>query len=97
MSYFGRDIFLLTKILAALSIKAWSIWCKKSPAKPGFQYKLESGSSLDQNKAYWYLAMVYLKAGEKERAINVLETLTEDPTRYKYKVAQELLEKLKEL
>ena len=41
--------------------------------------------------------MVYLKAGEKERAINVLETLTEDPTRYKYKMAQELLEELKDL
>lgn len=56
--------------------------------------KLKNSSSLDANKAYWYLALAYLKTNKPNNALKELRQLSKDPDNYKYKTGIELLKKI---
>ncbi len=58
-----------------------------------FDRLLES-NTLDNSRGYWYKAMVYLKQGNREEAINTLKLLLENKTNFNFDKAQELLKKL---
>lgn len=56
--------------------------------------KLRNSNTLDNHKAYWYTALVYLKQNNAETAKKVLQTLVQDTSNYNYEKAVELLKKL---
>jgi tetratricopeptide (TPR) repeat protein len=56
--------------------------------------KLRNSNTLDNHKAYWYTALVYLKQNNAENAKKVLQTLVQDTSNYNYEKAIELLKKL---
>ncbi len=55
---------------------------------------LETSQSLDNSRALWYKALTYIKFDESTRAKEILTTLLENPSNYKYTEAKELLDKL---
>lgn len=55
---------------------------------------LENSGTIDASKAYWYLALAYLKAGDKSNAKNELTRLIESNSNFNITAAEELLEKL---
>jgi len=48
----------------------------------------------ERSKGNWYTAMMYLKMENKEKAIELLRKITQDPTSYKYEEAKVLLDAL---
>jgi len=56
--------------------------------------ELLNSNSLDSFKAQWYLALSYLKIGNKEKSRAVLKIVVENPKNYKYREATKLLELL---
>lgn len=56
---------------------------------------LQSSDAIDNHKAYWYTAMVYLKQNDAKKAKEILKILVENPSYYNAEKAQELLKKLK--
>ncbi|PTX60148.1 tetratricopeptide repeat protein [Kordia periserrulae] len=56
--------------------------------------ELRNSNTLDNHKAYWYTALVYLKQNNAETAKKVLQTLVQDTGNYNYEKAKELLKKL---
>lgn len=55
---------------------------------------LIQSNSIDAHKGYWYSALTFLKQGNKEKAIEVLEIISNNTTYYKHNIAKELLKKL---
>lgn len=45
---------------------------------------------VDDHMGYWYVALVHLKKGEKDMAIEVLEQILADPNNFNYKKASQL-------
>ncbi|WP_298312395.1 hypothetical protein [uncultured Aquimarina sp.] len=59
------------------------------------QFKLLADSNtLQAKKANWYKALVFLKQKKKRKLKDILQTIIADKANYKYKEAQELLEKI---
>ncbi|MEM6831452.1 MAG: tetratricopeptide repeat protein, partial [Bacteroidota bacterium] len=56
--------------------------------------QLLTGDTLDSHKAYWYLALVYLKQGSVEKAKEQLLLVRQNPANYGYEQANALLEEL---
>lgn len=56
---------------------------------------LKNSKTLDAHKAYWYLALTYLKQENVEKAKSMLEIIVQKSSNYNYKKAQKLLKKLK--
>ncbi|GGX12056.1 hypothetical protein [Aquimarina muelleri] len=54
---------------------------------------LKNTEAIDSSKAYWYLALTYLKQNEKEKATNILQELVSG-NHYKNTEARELLDQL---
>ncbi|MBL4662750.1 MAG: hypothetical protein JKY22_04150 [Flavobacteriaceae bacterium] len=57
--------------------------------------ELTKSNTIDHHKGYWYIAMVYLKQGNKETLIESLEVITSNSTFYKHTDASDILKKLK--
>ncbi|WP_034228494.1 tetratricopeptide repeat protein [Aquimarina pacifica] len=55
---------------------------------------LLKNNTLDSSKGYWYKAMVYLKQGNREKAIEELKLLTNNKQHFNFDVAKRLLRKL---
>ncbi|WP_299210956.1 hypothetical protein [uncultured Aquimarina sp.] len=55
---------------------------------------LASSNTLQSKKTHWYKALVLLKQKKKRKLKDVLQTIIADKSNYKYKEAQELLEKI---
>ncbi|GAB5398442.1 MAG: hypothetical protein Aureis2KO_00270 [Aureisphaera sp.] len=53
------------------------------------------GNSLDFHKGYWYKALVFLKQRDKEKTIEALEVIVENPTYFRNDEAIVLLKKLR--
>jgi len=49
---------------------------------------------LDRSKGLWFIALAYLKANDKEKAIETLELIIIRPENFRYQEAKELLKKL---
>jgi len=49
---------------------------------------------LDRSKGLWFKALAYLKANDKEKAIETLELIIRRPENFRYQEAKELLKKL---
>ncbi len=62
-------------------------------ARHSFDTLLQS-NTLDSHKAYWYIALSYLKQGDHTKAITYLELVRSNPKNYGYEQAEELLEAL---
>ncbi|MEM7185013.1 MAG: hypothetical protein AAF466_00035 [Bacteroidota bacterium] len=58
-----------------------------------FEVVIDSGS-IDASKGFWFKAMAYLKAGDKNNAIHILEDIANHIWYFKHDQAKELLEKL---
>ncbi len=58
---------------------------------------LLEGQSLDRSKGYWYKSLVYLKLGDKAKALETLNLLLEKESNYKYQLAKALKAKLVKL
>lgn len=56
--------------------------------------QLITSNSLNAHKGYWYKAMVYLKQGDKEKAIDMLTIISNNTSYYKHDIAKELLRKV---
>ena len=65
---------------------------KTANAIETFNQLIES-KLLDASKGYWYKALAYVKAGDKEQAKALLEKITSDSL-YNHQKAEELLDKL---
>lgn len=48
--------------------------------------------SIDNHKAYWYIAMTYLKKGDRQMTIAALENVLLKESNYKFATAKEVLE-----
>ncbi|WP_299683900.1 tetratricopeptide repeat protein [uncultured Dokdonia sp.] len=57
--------------------------------------RLIQSNAIDFHKGYWYKALVFLKKGDKENTIKILETIVANPTYYNYEKAKELLDEIK--
>lgn len=55
---------------------------------------LENSNSLDADKAFWFKALIYLKAEDRENAKIQLEKITSSKSNYKYSKAKQILEDL---
>ena len=55
---------------------------------------LRNSNTLQSKKANWYKALVFLKQKKKRKLKDVLQTILLDKSNYKYREAQELLEKI---
>lgn len=53
--------------------------------------KLIQSNSLDSSKGFWYKALVYLKAGDKKGAKNILKLIVKSPSNYNYEKARNIL------
>ncbi|WP_104735650.1 tetratricopeptide repeat protein [Hanstruepera ponticola] len=53
--------------------------------------KLIQSNSLDSSKGFWYKALVYLKAGDKKGAKNILKLIVKSPSNYNYEKARDIL------
>ena len=60
-------------------------------AEQALRKEYSTPNTLYKEEAKWYLAMLYLKQGQKEQAVKMLEELSED---YYYDRAQDILEEL---
>lgn len=56
---------------------------------------LKNSNALDAHKAYWYLALTYLKQEDVEKAKNMLAIIVQKSSNYNHEKAQKLLKKLK--
>ncbi|CAM1345290.1 tetratricopeptide repeat protein [Tenacibaculum amylolyticum] len=56
--------------------------------------ELQNSNTLDAFKAHWYLALSYLKEGNKKLSVEQLQKLLNDQMNFKDKEAKSLLEKL---
>jgi len=56
--------------------------------------RLENAETIDASRAFWFKALTYLKFNNKEKATEVLQTITQDQNNYKYREAVILLNKL---
>lgn len=58
---------------------------------------LLEGHSLDRSKGYWYKSLVYLKLGDKVKALETLNLLLEKESNYNYQLAKALKAELVKL
>lgn len=56
---------------------------------------LQESDAIDHHKAYWYLALTYLKQNDTESAIKILDILLKDSSNYNYEKAKKLRADLK--
>lgn len=56
--------------------------------------KLLNSNTLDSSKGYWYKAMVYLKQGDQDKTIEILNLITKNEQHYNFNKAKQLLKKL---
>ncbi|MEW7277927.1 hypothetical protein ABW636_04975 [Aquimarina sp. 2201CG1-2-11] len=56
--------------------------------------KLKNSNSLDANRAYWYLALAYLKVNQLEKAIQELKVLSKNPSYFNHNNGVKLLKEI---
>lgn len=57
--------------------------------------QLLNSKTIDRSKGYWYKTLVYLKMDDRDNAISELKKIVQDNNNFNYKLARELLIKLK--
>ncbi|WP_397364325.1 tetratricopeptide repeat protein [Olleya sp. R77988] len=56
--------------------------------------ELEHSNTLDQHKSYWFRALIYLKQGNRDKAILALKLIAQNKNYFNYQKAINLLEEL---
>jgi tetratricopeptide (TPR) repeat protein len=56
--------------------------------------KLLKSDSLDSSKGYWYITLVYLKKGDKQKAKDTLLLILKNEKNFNFRKAEELFDKL---
>lgn len=56
---------------------------------------LQNSNTIDNHKAYWYMALVYLKQNDGDKAKQILKVIVKNPSYYNAEKAQKLIKKLK--
>lgn len=70
------------------------VWTKDYEQALGdFDSMINSGS-IDASQGLWFKALAYLKMKDKRKAIDILETIVQNPSNFKSTEARELLDRL---